>query len=395
MSQTLEEYAKQKNMEPGELLRKNLGRQQKNMMRPATHVGKYTHSQAKDDMSVFCVNAKVGYGYLCFGNFESVLRDYIGNAANMPHAHAMESLMPDGRQVRQHLKEGTRELRQIAAVNATELKNWQDNFNQVQEQARICSRSNFKLKQVYFPLGNGTYQLLTLLPCSTLVWELKSRLAIREWEIREANSKQYNVRIAFIDRWNREYGGTKPQNISYLNSNNGGNARVLTCLPPSVNRDFQLPKRNFFNQIKIYIPRNPREIQKGVGVLFQSLHSTLLSDPNALWARKKKRGILRAIIERGIIMPAENIRENAVPGWSKGEKYSFLPVSQKAWLDPWGLGQDDAEENWQEEIAKQIARFVERNFEKMTRFSPERKKVNFDDAFRREISDLAKEYLDE
>lgn len=131
--------------------------------------------------------------------------------------------------------------------------------------------------------------------------------------------------------------------------------------------------------------------------MFQSLYDTLHNDPNTLWARKKKRGILRAIIERGVVMPAENIRENATPGWSKQEKYSSLPAAQKTWLDPLaisGFDQGEIIEDWQEEIAQQIARFIRSHFEKMVRFDPQKTHVIIDEAFFKEVSSLAKEYLD-
>ncbi len=394
MSQTLEEFAKNKNMEPGELLRKNLGREPKNMMRPATHVGKYTHPGIAEGLVVSAPDYNGSDGYVCFGNFVSNLKDYVGNAAKMPHSKTMEAVMQDSRTVREHLSECSINLMHIASVDKGEVKRWKEVAAQVEDQSRKISHSDFKLKQIYFPLHIGEYHLMTLLPCSVLIWELKSRINAREWDARSEDGKERNVRIAFVDYWIRKYGGTKPQNVSHLNSENGGNARVLTCQPPTLKQDYQLPRRNFFNQIKVYVPRNPREAQRGIGQLFQSLYDTLLNDSNALWVRKKKRGILRAIIERGIIMPAENIREKAPSGWSKEEKYSSLPAAQKAWLDPSGSDESGQSDDWQERIALQISRFIRTNFEKMIRFDPQKKQVIFDEAFSREISDLAKEYLD-
>jgi CRISPR-associated protein Csy1 len=399
MSQTLEDFAEQKNMKPGELLTKYLGAEQKDMMRPATHVGKYTHPGVAENLVIAAPEFKVGVGYICFGNFVSKLKDYVGNAAKMPHAKTMEAIMQDGRTVREHLFEISHELKQnVPDVDEEEIKKWNENFYDLEQQSKVCSFSDFKLKQIYFPLDGGKYQLLTLLPCPPLIWELKSRINSREWETREENGKEYNVRISFIDQWVKKYGGEQPQNISFLNNlNRRTSARVLTCLPPTLRQNYQLPRRNFFNQIKIFLPRSPDEAQRGIGQLFQSLYDTLHNDPNTLWVRRKKRGILRAIIERGIIMSAEKIRENAMPGWSKQEKYSSLPAAQKAWLDPLGgmepdQGQD--QEDWQEEIAQQISRFIRSHFEKMVRFDQQKSHIVFDEAFSKEVSALAKEYLD-
>lgn len=398
MSQSLEDFAATRKMEPGELLRKYLGLNKKQMMRPATHIGKYTHSRAKGDMSILCTKSKTKNGYLCFGNFHTALKDYTGNPAFLSHSKTLESTMQDDRLIWEHLEEGSPELRHIACVGHEEFREWQERFHEIKEEAKTCMRSNFKLKQVYFPHENGTYHLLTLLPCSLLIWELKYRIGNREWSVMETDKKEVNVRTSYIDHWNRKYGSTKPQNVSHLNSENGGNARVLTCLPPTLNRDCQPPKRNFFNQIKIYIPKSPKVAQQGLGLLFQSLYDTLTRDPNALWARKKKRGIIRAIIERGVIMPAEFIREKAPAGWSSEEKFSGLPYSQKAWLDPHNDAeseQTDVSIDWRDEIAEQISRFVCRTFERTIKYDLQKRNIGLiDEAFSREISDIAKEYLD-
>lgn len=43
------------------------------------------------------------------------------------------------------------------------------------------------------------------------------------------------------------YGGTKPQNISVLNSNSAGKVYLLPSLPPSLKkRDVRLPRYDFF-----------------------------------------------------------------------------------------------------------------------------------------------------
>ncbi|PTN35182.1 hypothetical protein C6366_11765 [Desulfonatronum sp. SC1] len=399
VTQTLEELAAQKKKDSGEMLRENLGREPKNMMRPATHIGKYTHPQAKDDMSLLCENSKCGGGYVCFGNFRTELNDYAaGNAADLPHSKTMEAMMQDGRSVREHLKQCSSDLRRIASVEEKEFKRWAENFQGKEKQGKFSSRTDFKLKQVYLPLENDQYRILTLLPCSVLIWELKSRINSREWEVRIENNKEYNFRVSFVDQWVRKYGGTKPQNVSHLNNENGGNARVLTCLPPSFGRDYELPKRNFFDQIWVYLPKNPQEAQKGVGHLFISLYSSLLQDPNTLWARRKKKGILRAIIERGIIWPAEKIISSAEPGWSLQQQYAALSPAQKAWLDPYAPvdpeGDRGQSTDWQEEIAMQISRFIRRNFDKMLRVDPQKKKIELGEAFSGEIAKLAKEYLD-
>lgn len=357
----------------------------------ATHVGKYTHPAVKE-VSLQNHNLQKNKKYLCNGSFHTLLQDYMVNAAYLPYVKTLEAYMPDGRTVREHLQEASKMLKEFIGADEKEYQGIQNTYRELIEQSKSSKKSDHRLKQVYFPLENNKYRLLTLIPCSALIWELKKRVDSRQW-----NQEEKKQRVAYIDYVNREYGGTKPQNISYLNNENGGNSILLKSFPPNLKRDYKLPISNFFTSIRIYRPKYFSPQKGSLVLLFDALHANLVYDPNALWARKKKEGIIRAIIERAIILPAEIIRQNASPGWSLKETYSALPAVQKVWLDPirpkdtW----DDPTvlEDWHFQISNQISNFITSTLQRLIKTSATKEKIDIDDPFSDEIASIAMEYF--
>jgi hypothetical protein len=98
---------------------------------------------------------------------------------------------------------------------------------------------------IYFPVGDD-YHLLSLLTPSAIVYKLKQRINENFQPFSERNKQEKEkVERAVKDKkelkgdlnsiWNLTaigYGGTKPQNISVLNNQNGGIAYLLSSMPP-------------------------------------------------------------------------------------------------------------------------------------------------------------------
>lgn len=386
----LKELIKKKKSDPETWLNKQLNRPHNKRNRPATHIGKYTHPDANVSITSKKTNAPAGYLY--FSSFISEINDYNSdNATNAPYPNTLESIMPDGKSVREHLETNSPELKKLANVDDDKLEFWKTDFENYKSNSTQESHTDQKLKQVFFPIDDE-YILLTLLPCSILIWELKDRVQDREWD--ENQDKKY--RNAFFRYIQYNYGGTQPINVSFMNSKNSGHAIKLTAFPPSLNRKYKLPNKNFFDQIRVYGSRDKNNTQNFIWRLFDALYRTIVYDPNTLWARKKKQGILMNIIEHGIIAPAETIKMNGIAGWSQKKPYATLPSAQKKWLDPEGqegTGTGEEAEPWQDVIAEQIARFIENTFEKTIKFDVNKQKVPFDDAFFEEVRNIAREFL--
>lgn len=370
---------------------------QKSKLVPATHIGSYIHPYVK--FGINSDNTTEVKGYLFHGSYRSSLYEYnlIGGAACIPQAKLLEAELPDGDAVRTHWQKQTSQFRTLISEEKQDTKQMESTYQTILEKSKNCAKTNHRVKQIFFPLGKKEYRLFSLLPCSILLWELKKRIRAREWSVEEKEGKTTNRRLAFFDYVYRKFGGTKPQNISYLNSENGGNAYLLTSLPPTLRRTYQLPTNNFFNTVRIYRPRQDRP--NALVLLFDALQASFVSDPNTDWSRRKRKGIIQAIIERGVIQPAEGIRQNAPSAWSEKDNYSALPEVQKIWLDP-GRDRESFTDpsllvTWPDQIAEQIAKFVVATFQRLMKTSKIKEKLTPDDAFTSEIQKIARGYIDE
>lgn len=351
---------------------------------PSTHIGKYSHPDVT--VALFIAPEKRENEYLSSGNFSIKQCDFSGNAGYAQYSQTLNCQLDDGRSVREHFEKGSEKLQAITGLHLEEYQELRSSYlDRVENLNGSNTATDYRLKQIYFPVREG-YRLFSLIPSSTLIRELNDRIQSRQWK-----GKEY---VCFVDYIGKTYGGANPQNISALNIKV---SRLLKCFPPSLNRTYRLPKKAFFTDINVYRPRRPEPGERGHFQLFESLHNTLTKDPNTLWARRKKKGLYRAIIEYCVIARAESIRENAPSGWTMDEMYSKLSVFQKRWLDPgrWRESEPGIDEprNWQDEIARQISYFVRNNYKRLISSLPGEQPIEFSDAALEEIRKIAKEYV--
>ena len=146
------------------------------------------------------------------------------------------------------------------------------------------------------------------------------------------------------------FGGTKPQNISVLNNQNGGAAYLLSSMPPLLKpRGLQIPQTDFFNNNLYY---------KNYQDSFKSLHKLLVTEHNNLNIREGRDKWLVSIIEQAL---NEQVTEklwqlrNLEAGWSDNTQ---LSTAQKIWLDEAYNEQREAEDDWLDEIIADFARWL-------------------------------------
>jgi CRISPR-associated protein Csy1 len=116
-------------------------------------------------------------------------------------------------------------------------------------------KTDHLVKQVYFPVREAQYHLLSILTPSGLITRLKQSIdAIRFSEdtkqAKESRKKNEHHEVGYSDIFDltvTAYGGTQPQNVSVLNSQNAGRAYLLSSCPPVLEkRAIRLPKTDFF-----------------------------------------------------------------------------------------------------------------------------------------------------
>ena len=136
----------------------------------------------------------------------------------------------------------------------------------------------------------------------------------------------------------RKMGGTKPQNISQLNSERGGNNPLLASLPPLWQTREQLPLSNKRLMARFgYRPEVKHTLQK--------LRQFLESNPPANQDTRQRRDAMVFDLLDEWLQLSATLRIVA-PGWSQRPECQ-LSAAQKHWLDPEGLAQAALEASMQ------------------------------------------------
>lgn len=149
------------------------------------------------------------------------------------------------------------------------------------------------------------------------------------------------------------HGGTKPQNISALNNQNGGKTYLLPSIPPVLEkRNVKLPRFDFFKQC-LY--------RKNFQESFKNLHKLIQLEINNVNIRNAIDKTIGFIVD-DVLFIAFKIRQYE-SGWSTDAAHSNLPLAQKIWLDNAYQAKRLEQTEWRDEISQAIARWVLRTYE--------------------------------
>lgn len=233
-----------------------------------------------------------------------------------------------------------------AALAATE---WIANFSLFEADGGPATHT--LAKQLYFPLAEGGYHLLAPLFPTALVHEWHGRQASDRFsdatkaarEARRTSSRPEDGK-GYCDYPGlavQKFGGTKPQNISQLNSERGGAAHLLSALPPVWRSpDLRLP----WKVESVFAV--PGLLSRQFAGPLKALRDFLVSVNKGV---DKQRSILAWRQERGARVDelASSIQKWAAevqlnqPGWTLHADCR-LNEWERRWLDPYAP--DDADE---------------------------------------------------
>lgn len=307
-----------------------------------SHPGKFSHPGAKTSSVIASAERKAD-GYLRTGNVSAEF-DVFGNAAALDVHKFLSLTLSDGQTVLAHLEQDSPLIRQQFNI-PTSFQALRQGLLSIKSADHEKSKTSEKIKQVYFPVDDS-YHLLSLLTPSGLMFKLKERINTLRFseaakQARNDRRNQVYNEHGFDEIYNLTvigFGGTKPQNISVLNNQNGGTAYLLPSLPPFLElRAMQAPKTNFFLQ-SLYI--------KDYQDKFKALHKLFAeTTPNNMSVREGRDYWILQIVEQ-MMEKVWAIRELS-GGWSET---GGLPPVQKIWLDAANAEQRDSEEAWLDEI---------------------------------------------
>ena len=134
----------------------------------------------------------------------------------------------------------------------------------------------------------------------------------------------------------RKMGGTKPQNISQLNSERGGNNPLLASLPPLWHTREQVPLSS--RRLMARFGYRP-QVKQTLLRLRQFLES---KPPANLDTRQRRDAMVFDLLDEWLQLSAT--LRTVTPGWSQRPECQ-LSAAQKHWLDPEGVVQAVTDES--------------------------------------------------
>lgn len=327
-----------------------------------THALKFTHSDAKGS-SLFSAETVADAKTLSTATLAQPAIDAVGNAAALDVAKLLQT-EHDGDSLVAALQRGDHSALEALAESPEQLTQWLAGFQQVFTDRQPSSHK--LAKQIYFPLKNGEYHLLSPLYSSSLAQALYQRInAVRfgdeAKDIRKARKDNLwhdQLDISYPDLAVQNMGGTKPQNISSLNSSRSGRSYLLRCAPPQWNSIEKPPLRHE----SIFRPRG--EVDYHTRATLTQMQRFLLSVKeveNNRDIRQQRLRYLDQLIDQ-LFFYVTSV-QNLPSGWSAE---SELKRAQQLWLDPYRAETDTVFRrereagDWQQAVAYDFGRWLNR-----------------------------------
>lgn len=221
-------------------------------------------------------------------------------------------------------------------------------------------------KQLYWPVGNGAYHLLAPLLSSSLAHAVHQRIS-EDRKAAKAAREAKRAGKAHPQGYRRDYpklaiqsfGGSKPQNVSQLNSERRGQNYLLASLPPIWRSAAIHPPLKTETVFARHFERR-REVRRLVEALRDFLRS-VADVKNNKRIKDTCQQMAADLCDQALQMAAE-LRE-LEPNWSAGAECR-LNLAEQCWLDP-GRRLTDEEfaahyrrGDWKDEVCLRFANWL-------------------------------------
>jgi CRISPR-associated protein Csy1 len=292
-----------------------------------------------------------------------LVSDVVGNAAALD-VFKFLSLEVQGESLLDRLI--ARDPAVLAALSGdtAQAQAWAEAFVAVRE-IKGPPASHTLAKQLYFPLAEGRYHLLAPLFPTSFVHAVQSRIredrfgeaarAAREaWRQGQAHHQGFRE---YPELAIQKFGGTKPQNISQLNSERRGENWLLASKPP------------IWRSATVRPPLNVRSVFGGPLTAARSMRDAVKqlreflarTSHNNVSIRKARAHMVADICDH-VHQYAATLRE-LDPGWSADERCR-LHEAEQLWLDPGRALVDETFKarrvlgDWQVEVSRRFANWL-------------------------------------
>lgn len=332
-------------------------------IREVTHVIKATNAKIDASSIFFDTDSMTQHGLLestCLP--DNFTKDATGNAA-LFGVYKFLQLEYDGRTLLEWMRAQDPDLAAILSDDESLAYFWMSTFSDLHVNESSQSSHTFA-KQIYWLIGEDPsdgshFHLLSPLYPTSLVHAVfdiinedrygekakAARLARKDSTFSENEIHEYpNIAI-------QKMGGTKPQNVSFLNSKRSGNNYLLASVPPVWQERIVKP---LFGPIGLfeYLAK-----KREVYTIVKELKVFLESDPPSnLTTRNHRDDLLDRLVSEIFQFVSEVW--TLEPGWSE-DKRCLLTRSERIWLDPDRSTNDtEFDADWKAEIRHRFANWL-------------------------------------
>ena len=326
----------------------------------ATHALKFSHPDARGT-NLFCQpqdlagEAPLVSTSTLAGDLEG---DVVGNAAALD-VYKFLKVECQGRSLLQRVLEDDPALAAALSDDPQVAQGLMQGLASI-TQGQKAPASHTLARQIYFPLPQGGYHLLAPLFPTSLVHGVYNRLQEDRFseaakEARQAQKKQtYNQGQGYClypDMAVVVYGGSKPQNVSQLNSQRHGENWLLASLPPHWDTSLRKPPLKEDSALTQVFGRR-RDTREAVQRLAGFL--SRVPDYTNINIRNKRADLAEDICDLFLQFTFE-MHQLEPAGWSAE---SQLKESERLWLDPGRCATDPEfaalrdQDEWRDQVAR-------------------------------------------
>ncbi|PSU36286.1 type I-F CRISPR-associated protein Csy1 [Photobacterium lutimaris] len=319
----------------------------------ATHAVKFTHSAAKGS-NILAEQMGCHGRYLDTFCLAQPAIDAVGNAAALDVAKLLQLADENDKTLLEYIKQGLSEPLATLADNSSQLASWLEGFSAaMQDNAPSSHRLS---KQVYFPVTEDPsgYHLLAPLYSSSLSQAVYREIqhsrfsqemkAIRD--ARKANNPSEEELITYPNVAITMAGGTKPQNISQLNSARGGLTYLLDARAPEWQN--QRPK---LSQTALIFEQYPVRIATRQLIYYLALFIKANMDKTSTLAHRET--LTQKVDEIAeAALNAVLVWQTLPAGWS--DEYTQLSTFSARWLDPNNSKWHEDNSDWREPLSAEF-----------------------------------------
>lgn len=266
-----------------------------------THIPKTVHPGAQVT-NILVKSERENDGYIRTANLPEFL-DTVGNATFLPISGLL-NLFVDDRLFYQHLRDDTNVSKEFVDFIGLDGETVRDNYLKT-FLSDDTSVTDGKMRQVYFPVDDSDYYVITPLMSSTVMHAFKAALEKNDKYNsnpldlpNKLSARQLEARGQYLEGgyWNLpnlvtvSYGGDKPQNISSDNLLSK-ERKLIKSLPPEIRkRKIRIPLTSFFKE-SVY-SKAGRYVE-----IFSALDKIYKCPRNNIDIRSKRDDYMLALLE--------------------------------------------------------------------------------------------------